>query len=285
VVGLAFVFLAVVEGLLLIIMLRFRRRAGDGEPRQRYGSTRLEFWWTAIPLAVLVVLFGFTVQAVNAQTSIHADALPVTVIGHQWWWELRYPSLGVVAANELHVPAGRQIKLTLLSADVVHNFWVPSLAGKEQLIPGQTNVWSFTAARPGVYQGACSEYCGGAHAWMLLSVVAQPAAEFDAWAAQQRRPASTAPDAAAEQLFDENACAQCHTIRGTAAAGTVGPDLTHVGSRQTLAAGRLPNTLSAMTAWIHDPQAQDMKPASLMPNLHLSPDQAAQLAGWLEELK
>ena len=287
VVGFAFLFLVTVEGILLTIIVRYRRRPGAGEPRQVYSNTKLEIWWTGVPIVILILIFVISVREVSAETSIGPNALPITIIGHQWWWELRYPTLGVITANEIHVPAGRQIKLTLQSADVVHNFWVPELAGKEQLIPGVSNTWSFRTERIGTYGGACSEYCGGAHAWMLLRVVAESPADFQAWSAQQARPAVVPPtaDQQAQQLFAANACAQCHTIRGTAAAGTVGPDLTHVGSRQTLAAGRLANTAGNLAAWIHDPQAQDMKPASLMPNMHLSPEQASVLAQYLEQLK
>ena len=286
VIAIAFVFLFLVEGLLVYIMVRFRRHPGQAEPRQVHGNHRLELWWTAIPLCILVGIFVLTVQAVVAETSIAGNALPVTVIGHQWWWEFRYPTLNVVTANELHVPAGRAVRLELQSADVVHNFWFPTLAGKEELIPGKTNVWTFTPDRPGTYDGDCSEYCGTEHAWMRLKLVAQTPQDFDAWAAQQAAPATpgTGSNAtAAVQLLAANTCTSCHTVRGTPASGTVGPDLTHVGGRTTLGAGVLENNLPNMERWLRNPQ--EVKPGSLMPNLHLTDEQAALLASYLEGLK
>jgi cytochrome c oxidase subunit 2 len=280
--GIASIFLFGVIGMLLYCIIRFRGRPGQPDPPQRYGNLRLEFWWTIIPFAALVAVFTFTVRGVAEATAVGPDALDITVIGHQWWWEYHYPG-NVVAANELHVPVGRQVRLTLRSADVVHNFWVPQLAGKEQTIPGQTNTWTFTPEQPGKYDGACSEYCGAQHGWMRLSVFADSPQDFDAWlAGQQRPPANLGSHPDGVQLFVNNACGGCHTIQGLSN-GVAAPDLTHVGSRSTIGAGVLANTSDNMVRWLENPQ--DVKPGVLMPNFHLTNEQASQLAALLEDLR
>lgn len=282
VMAVAAVFLVGILGALLVIALRFRAREGRPDPRPIYGNLRLELWWTGIPLALLIMVFVFMVGSVREQTTIASNALDVTLVGHQWWWEYRYPD-NIVAANELHVPTGRQVKLNLLSADVVHNFWVPELAGKEQMIPGQNNVWTFTAEKPGTYDGACSEYCGTQHGWMRLSVMADAPADFERWlAAQKAAPTTLGSHGDALALYASNACGGCHTIQGVSQ-GKVAPDLTHIGSRTTIGAGVLANTPDNMVRWMTDPQA--IKPGSLMPNFHFDDAQAKQMAAFLEDLK
>ena len=282
VMAIAGVFLFGILGALVYIALRFRSRDGMAEPRPIYGNLRLEAWWTAIPLALLVVVFVVMVGAVRDETSIASNALEITLVGHQWWWEFRYPD-NAIAANELHVPVGRQVRLNLLSADVVHNFWVPELAGKEQMIPGQNNVWTFTAEKAGTYDGACSEFCGAQHGWMRLTVIADAPADFARWlAAQKQAPVNISSSTAPLQLYATNACGGCHTIQGVSD-GKVAPDLTHVGSRTTIGAGVLTNTPENMVRWMKDPQA--IKPGSLMPNFHFSDEQARQMAAFLEGLK
>lgn len=282
VMAVAAVFLFGVLGALVYIAVRFRSRDGMGEPRPIYGNMRLEMWWTGIPLALLVIVFAFMVGSVREQTTIASNALKITLVGHQWWWEFRYPD-NAMAANELHVPTGRQVRLNLLSADVVHNFWVPELAGKEQMIPGQNNVWTFTAEKPGSYDGACSEYCGTQHGWMRLTVFADAPADFERWlAAQKQAPTAIQGHADAVRLFTTNACGGCHTIDGLSQ-GKAAPDLTHVGSRSTLGAGVLANTPDNMVRWMMDPQA--IKPGSLMPDFHFTNEQARLMAAFLEDLK
>ncbi|HEX6511084.1 MAG TPA: cytochrome c oxidase subunit II, partial [Chloroflexota bacterium] len=255
---------------------------GQPDPAPIYGNLRLETWWTLVPFALLVLVFGMMVRAIGEETAIAPDALGITLVGHQWWWEYRYPD-GVIVANELHVPTGRQVRLSLQSADVVHNFWVPELAGKEQMIPGQENVWTFTAQKAGTYAGACSEYCGTQHGWMLLKVVADAPQDFDRWlAAQKQPPASVGSHGDALQLYATNACGGCHTIQGVSD-GKAAPDLTHVGSRTTIGAGVLTNTSVNMVRWLQDPQA--VKPGVLMPNFHFTQQQAQQMASFLEDLK
>jgi len=280
----AMVLLFGVLAALLFVAVRFRARPGQPDPRPNYGNVRVELWWTVIPFATLVAVFGFMLRTVNDDTSIASNALPVTLVGHQWWWEFRYPQ-SVVAANELHVPVGRQVRLDLQSADVVHNFWVPQLAGKEEMVPGQSNVWTFTAEQPGRYDGACSEYCGTQHGWMRLTVIADAPQDFDTWLAAQAQPPASGIAAAhqpALQLYASNACGGCHTIQGISD-GKVAPDLTHIGSRTTIAAGELANTPDNMARWMADPQT--IKPGSFMPNFHFTQEQAREMAALLEDLK
>jgi cytochrome c oxidase subunit 2 len=198
------------------------------------------------------------------------------VVGEQWWWRVRYPDFET--ANEIRVPVGRPVELVLRSADVVHSFWVPVLAGKLDMIPGRANVLRVRADRAGEYRGQCAEYCGGPHAWMALHFVAQEPGQYAQWAAAQRRPA-----AQSSGLFAAH-CAACHTVRGTSAAGTLGPDLTHVGSRLSIGAGLLPNNAGALGGWIAS--SQHLKPGNLMPSFgHFSGEEVRSLAGYLESLK
>jgi cytochrome c oxidase subunit 2 len=209
-----------------------------------------------------------------------ADALQVTVIGHQWWWEYRYPALGIVTANELHVPLNKHTALTLESADVAHSYWVPQLAGKVDLIPGITNTMWFDPREQGVFLGNCAEYCGTQHANMLLRVIVEPQAEFDKWVAAQKQPAA---QAASPDVFLSLSCVNCHTVAGTPAQGTAGPDLSHLMSRATLGAGVIPNTPENLRAWVKDPQKA--KKGNLMPNMQLNNRELDAVVGYLASLK
>jgi cytochrome c oxidase subunit 2 len=201
-----------------------------------------------------------------------------------WWWEVRYPAPGIVAANELHIPAGQPVRLEMTSADVIHSFWVPRLHGKRDLIPGISTTFWIEASEPGVYRGVCAEYCGTQHANMAFDVVAHAPEEFAAWLAA---PARRGPHSAAEQpglaVFRRAGCGQCHAIRGTPAVGTAGPDLTDFGSRRTIAAGMLPNTRGHLAGWIANPQA--IKPGSKMPRTYLDGDELWTLVLYLESLQ
>jgi cytochrome c oxidase subunit II len=285
-----------VEALLLYSIFRFRGRPGDPLPAQLHGNTRLEITWTIIPALILVVILAvtFRTQAVLATPPPAGQAIRVQVIGHQWWWEFQYPDLGVVTANELHIPLNVPIELELTSADVIHSFWVPHMAGKMDAIPGRLNKFSFTAFEAGTYSGQCSEFCGIQHAMMRNLLIAQSQGEFDAWVLQQRSipafaqptPAPGAQESLAQrgaQVFANGACVTCHTIRGTAAQAKVGPDLTHVDSRQSLAANTLTNTPENLARWLRNPQA--VKPGNLMPNLNLSDQDIAALVAYLDSLK
>lgn len=279
------------EAALFYFVFRFRDRGNqEGEPEQIAGNRRLEMIWTAVPAIMLISVFVWVVVAMRQIGAPPAggDPLTVEVIGHQWWWEYRYPDQGVVTANELHIPTGETIHMKITSADVIHDFWAPQLGRKMDMIPGQINEFYLHADQPGTYDGTCAEYCGAQHAWMRIRVIAQTPAQFNAWVAQQRQQAPPPPagDAArGEQDFltGEGNCASCHTIAGTDAKGTVGPDLTHVGSRETLASGVLTNTPANMRNWLTDPQA--VKPDNRMPNPQLTNQEVIDIAAYLEGLK
>lgn len=282
----AVVIFVIVEGLLVYSVFRFRRRDEAEVPRQVYGSVPVEIAWTVAPAIIVVILMILTLRTMRTVAEPPPGTRNVQVVGHQWWWEFRYPDPGIVTANELHVPVGEVIRFELESADVIHSFWVPQLAGKTDAIPGrQTRTW-FRATQPGVYQGQCAEFCGREHAQMRFQVIVQSPSDFEAWAKQQAAGPVEVTDKLARQgkdIFFQSACVGCHTIQGTAAQGKTGPNLTHVGSRKTLAAGTIENTPENMARWIQNPDA--VKPGVLMPNLHLSSDQVAALVAYLQSLK
>ena len=271
-----------VAGLLLYVLIRFRHRPTDSnrEPAQIYGSNQIELSWTVIPILIVVMLFLSTTRVILETEAAPkpTGAMDVTVIGHQFWWEYRYPKLGVVTANELHIPISDPARptptyLVMSSADTDHSFWVPRLAGKMDLIPNRVNTMWIDPQEPGLYLGQCAQYCGTQHAKMLLRVVAQTPGDFAAWVKEQQRPAeqdlSGNPAAAEGQtVFMHNACINCHTIAGTAATGRFGPDLTHLASRDTIASGPIQNTPENLRQWVADPNS--MKPGVLMPPMHLN---------------
>jgi cytochrome c oxidase subunit 2 len=235
--------------------------------------------------AILVV---FTMSSYLATRGLAAsgDAIGIEVTGYQWWWNVKYenrdPSQIFETANELHIPVGRPIRITLKAADVIHSFWVPNLTGKQDLIPGQDNILSFTAKKAGKYRGQCAEFCGWQHAHMAFFVVAESREEFEAWRTSQLNAASAPSEKEAmlgEQIFMMRGCALCHTIRGTTAGGRTGPDLTHVASRLTLAAGTLPNSRENLVEWIADPQK--FKPGNKMPKVALKEPELDAVAVYL----
>ncbi|HEV2687349.1 MAG TPA: cytochrome c oxidase subunit II [Bryobacteraceae bacterium] len=283
----------IVGGLLAYTLVRFRRRhvSDEHEPAQVYGSNQIEIAWTVLPILVVLVLTMATARVISAvqNRAATADALQVTVVGHQWWWEFRYPALGIVTANELHVPASSGIaqKLTFLklqSADVAHSFWVPRLAGKTDVIPGRINSMWLEPKQTGTFLGNCAEYCGTQHANMLLRVIVHTPEEFEQWAAQQKIAAAVDPQAqSGRALFLSLSCVNCHTVSGTTASGTFGPDLSHLMSRETLGAGVIPNGVTNLRSWIQDPQA--LKPGNLMPNMQLNDKELDQVVAYLATLK
>ncbi len=242
----------------------------------------------AVPFVVLVALFGVSDVYLVRKTSAPAPnttAMTIQVIGHQWWWEVRYENGRVVTANEIHIPVRTRVNVVATTADVIHSFWVPQLNRKIDMIPGQRNRVLLYASSAGRYRGQCSQYCGVQHANMAMFVVAQPASAFHAWLARMGKPAATptsAPARSGEHLFMNAQCESCHYIAGTPANGTVGPDLTHVASRTTLAAGTIPNTPRWLAAWIRNPQA--IKPGDRMPDLGLSQGEISVLVAYLEGL-
>lgn len=274
----------VVELLLIYALIRYRSRRGDSEvPDQVHGFTALEIGWTLLPAAILFFIAIPTVRTIFQLQGAppDPDPLEITVIGHQWWWEFRYPELGIVTANELHVPVGRTASLTLTSADVIHSFWVPQIGGKRDLNPGSENRLWFTPTEPGVYHGQCAELCGTSHANMRMRLFVDDSASFAQWSAGMR--ATAAPDSAGVTTFLISGCAACHTIAGTPAQGKVGPDLTSVGSRTTLASSMIPNTPEMMAAWLRSPDS--VKPGALMPDLNLDEQRIADLVEFLEGLR
>jgi cytochrome c oxidase subunit II len=283
----------VVFSLLAYAVVKFRRRPANDtqEPSQIYGSTQLELAWTVIPILIVVVLFLATARVIAGiqNAARPGNAIEVTVIGHQYWWEYRYPSLKVVTANELHIPVSDPAHptptfLTLLSADTDHSFWVPRLGGKTDLIPNHPNSMWMDPRETGLYLGQCAQYCGTQHAKMLLRVYVDSREDFDRWIQEQRQPAHIAETASpGQRIFEQTACVNCHTIAGTRANGTDGPDLTHLMSRQTIAAGAASNTLENLMAWVYNPAV--IKPGCKMPSMGLSSQQADQVAVYLETLR
>ena len=274
----------IVFGGLAWVLTHYRDRPGAALPRQIRGHTLLELSWTIAPALVLLVIAIPTIQVIFRTQGVAPNgALEITVRGWQWWWEFRYPSLGVVTANETYVPIGQPVVLRLEGPDVIHSFWVPRLGGKRDVIPGRVNQINFTADQPGDLWGQCAEFCGASHANMRMRVKAVPREEFDRWVAQQKAPAVEVPAAAeGKTLFAKNSCVGCHTIRGVST-GVIAPDLTHFGSRQTLAAGTRPNDLDNLTAWLLDPPR--IKPGAKMPAVGLTAAEARSVATYLLSLK
>jgi cytochrome c oxidase subunit 2 len=283
----------VVTALLAYAVVRFRRRAQDDgtEPAQIYGSGPVEAAWTTVPILIVAVLTLSTARVIHEVQDARepAAALEVQVIGHQWWWEFRYPKLGLVTANELHVPVSQNQHplptfLDLRSADVVHSFWVPRLAGKTDLIPNKINSMWIQPERTGLFVGQCAKYCGTQHAKMLLRVYVDTPEDFDRWAKEQRKTAEKDPAVAAGRLvFEQTACINCHAIQGTVANGRFGPDLTHLMSRDTLASGALSNSPEGLRAWIKSPN--EFKPGALMPAMNLNDADLDKLVSYLTTLK
>ena len=265
-----------------------------GEPSPTRGERRLGVVVGSAVVLTTITLIVFTLDSFFVERRTFAappkKALEIQVTGHQWWWQVRYmdpdPSKIVETANEIHIPTGRKVKIRLDSPDVIHSFWVPSLHGKRDLIPGQEAIFWIEADRPGAYRGQCAEFCGWQHAHMSFWVYAEQPQLFDAWLQQQRQPAPEPRDEAAKRgrdLFVTGPCALCHNISGTVASARFGPDLTHLASRDWIAAGTLPNNRGYLAAWIADPQS--LKPGNRMPATFLAPEDMQNLLAYLETLQ
>lgn len=283
---------AVILGIIVIavayIIIRYRKKAGDDkEPYQDFGSLKVEIVWTAIPMAIVAVLFLLTCSTMHVVQPPVKDREPDLIItGHQWWWEIYYPKSGVLTANEVHIPVGKYLLIRLESIDVIHDFWVPELARKIDAIPGHPNYMWIEAKKPGVYLGACAEFCGAQHANMRIRVIAETEEEFREWEKQQLVIPATPKSGLAgrgAELFQEKACMNCHTILGTVATANVGPNLTHLNKRQTIGAGVLTNTPENLAKWLTNPQKY--KQGSLMPNMKLSDNDVQAIVAYLEALK
>jgi cytochrome c oxidase subunit II len=327
-----------VSSLLIYALIRFRARAGETtEPPQVFGSVQIELAWTIIPVLIIVTLFLGTARVLFSVQDARkpASAVDVVVVGHQFWWEFRYPQYNVVTANELHIPVSnppnsRPTFLKLTSADVMHSFWVPRLAGKTDVLPNRVNEMWFDPQHTGLYVGQCAQFCGMEHAKMLIRVYVDTPEQFQRWVANQQRTQSeialvkptrlsipnqgnrgtgthasgpppnspmtrmetaAQPEGAPQEInahdgqmvFEQQACINCHTIAGTVANGRYGPDLTHLMSRETLAAGAVPNTPQNLKLWIDDPN--NFKPGCLMPAMHLTDREDAQITAYLLTLK
>ena len=282
------VIFVIVQAISIYAVIRFRRRPDSPLPHAVHGNTRLEIAWTILPALILVVV---AVPTLTTIADLHGDpgdeAVTIRVIGHQWWWEFQYPDEGIVTAGTMHVPVDRPVRLELQSADVIHSFWPPKLAGKQDVVPGHNNLLIFTPEEIGEFRGQCAEFCGTQHANMAFSVAVDSADDYAAWLEAQKQPAAEPQpgtlEAQGKDTFMTSACVGCHTINGTQAQGITGPNLTHVGSRGALAGHTLPNTPEDMARWIADPQA--VKPGTLMPDVGLSDDQVNAVVAYLESLK
>ncbi|MDH3456334.1 MAG: cytochrome c oxidase subunit II [Gemmatimonadota bacterium] len=280
----------VVEAALLFVILRYRERPGLAEPKHVHGSTLLEVAWTLAPAIVLVFIAVPTIRTIfETDGTPDAGALEIEVIGHQWWWEFRYPEFGITTANEMHVPRGRPVALSMTSADVIHSFWVPRLGGKRDVIPRRTTRLAFTPDSVGEFLGQCAEFCGTSHANMRFRFMVDGEDEFVAWVAQQQAPpvaaeALTGLAREGAELFANPAklCFGCHMVDGVSP-GVLGPNLTHVGSRSMIASGILPNTREGLARWIRDPVGE--KPGSLMPKVPLTEQEIAALVAYLQSLE
>lgn len=277
-----------ITGALLLFSIFRRRLQRDGLGG---GDDRASLRWIGIGVSISTVLLlasaVWTLWTVRGLSDpARAAAVTIDVTGQQWWWDVRYrsntPSREFSTANDLVIPAGVPVQLNLRSRDVVHSFWVPKLAGKMDMIPGQTNRIRIEADRPGIYRGQCSEFCGMQHAQMAFFVVALAPAEFEAWWNHQLEPATSDPNATSQQTFIER-CSGCHAIRGLPSGGILGPNLSHFGSRRTIAGGVLPNNSSNLAHWLSD--SQGVKPGSKMPELHLAANEIESLTAYLEGLK
>jgi cytochrome c oxidase subunit 2 len=287
---------AVWSGVMLALLVGLIRRKRRGEQpldlHERFGR-RAGGTVLALGVATTVTVLVLSVVSYGAQRTVFAndpDPVTVKITGHQWWWEVQYqadsPHLSFTTANEIRVPVGKPVTVQLETADVIHSFWVPSLTGKMDLITGQQNSIQFTAKTPGIYRGQCAEFCGAQHAHMAFTVRALPADEYGRWRDHQNQSAPSPSDPLGirgEQLFRGRGCGLCHTIRGTLAGGKLGPDLTHIAGRETIAAGTLPQNPGNLAAWISDPQ--HIKPGNLMPKMSLRSDEMIAILHYLEQLQ
>ena len=290
----AAVIFVLIEGILVYAIFRFGRKPDQGLPAQTHGHTPLEIGWTIAPAVVLAVVAVPTVKALWQIYDVPQDpnALEITVTGHQWWWEFDYTKLGVVTADEVHFPQDKLVRLTLKSDNVIHSFWIPKLGGKLDVMPNHKNQMWLQGSVPGEYYGQCVEFCGESHAFMRLRAIVDTPADFDKWVAAQKKPAASAAGAskAGEDLFlGKGTCYACHTVDGLEKAkGKVGPNLTHVGTRTTLAAGIMDNNHANLVKWLSNPGA--VKPGNFMANVigkgvKLTPEETNALAIYLEGLK
>ena len=270
----------------LVFTAIVRRRAPDPRLSPPWARRLIYGGGVVFPLVVLAALWVLVLHDIGALSDPGTQRLTVDVIGHQWWWEVRYPQQGVVTANDVHIPVGQPVELRLSTADVLHSFWVPELTGKTDMIAGRINHMTVEASNAGVYRGQCAEFCGLQHANMIFFVVAEPPATFQQWLSRQVQgpPAPTDPTLArGEQVFVNAACVACHAIKNTPANGTLGPDLSNIGGRLSIGAGAVPNDTGNLAGWIID--SQGIKPGNLMPRMQLPAQDLQALVAYLESLR
>lgn len=284
----AVVFLAV-AGLVTYACFKYREKPGDPEPKQTTGNTKVEIFAVGISIALVVVALILSIKVMSQIMPNQQDSgktPDVVITGHQWWWEASYPGTNITTANEIHLPIGKRLLLRMNSADVIHDWSVPALGPKIDMIPGRSNYLWLTIKKPGLYQGQCNQFCGIEHARMLISVIAQTPKDFQKWIDEHKAPAKMPTDTMAKLgavLFQTKTCGSCHRIEGTAAIANVGPDLTHLESRETLLSGMQPNNRENLSAWISNPQ--NVKPGAHMPNFIFNKDTIEAIVDYLSELK
>ncbi len=286
---LAGIILILVTGTIIIAAIRFKSKKENLEPKQIFGNKKLEIIWTVIPLIILIVFFVLTLNAmekINSRKGL-SNKPDIKIIAHQWWWDMRYPKDSVITANELHIPVGKKLLMDVESADVIHDWWVPDLGRKIDAVPGRKNLTWIECDSIGTYEGACTEYCGAEHAWMRIKVIVQSQKDFNQWIKDQKKIPSKPKDGTTALLgynfFQKETCGNCHAISGTPAEAHVGPDLTHIASRETILSGRLANNEENIKRWLEDPQK--IKPGAHMPNFRFNTQQINELTTYLEELK
>ncbi len=282
------VILAIVSFMIIGGIVRYRESKRKGEARQSFGHKGLEIAWTVIPLVVVTVLFFLSLNVMKKinEPIVSGQKPDIEIIAHQWWWDMRYPKQDVVTANELHIPVDKKFLMRVMSADVIHSWWVPALGRKIDAVPGRNNFGWIASDSIGVYEGTCSEYCGNQHAWMRIKVIVQSQADFDRWIQQQHQTADRPSGQMGQQgemLFQEKTCGNCHTISGTPANGRIAPDLSHIASRETLLSGMLANKKENLRKWLENPQ--NVKQGSNMPNFLMSEKEVNELVAYLEQLK
>jgi cytochrome c oxidase subunit 2 len=291
---LTFEFLIAATSILLLVVIlttyisvKYRTKYPQEDPKQITGNRTLEIWMVSVPLALVILFFFLSLTTMNAVLPDRGSHIPdIIITGHQWFWEVTYPGTTVTTANEVHLPTGKKLLMQLNTADVIHDWWVPALGGKMDMIPGINNYLWLTINQSGIYEGACSEFCGQQHAWMRIRVIAQSQQDYDRWINKQTTNACTPHDTLAKAgalLFLESTCSSCHRLKGTSATGMTGPDLTHFGSRQTMLTGMVPNDSASITQWLTDPQA--VKPGAHMPRFIFARDSIRALTAYLRQLQ
>jgi cytochrome c oxidase subunit 2 len=276
------IILVIVAGSTAYVLYHFK--ANKNKTSSKTLNRNWEIAMIGIPTLLVIIFLYLNIKTINSVEPDTKGQTPDAVItGHQWWWEASYPSANVITANEIHLPAGKRVLLKLLSADVIHDWWVPEFGNKMDMVPGQENYLWVTIKQPGSYYGTCSEFCGAQHAHMRIKVIAETQEDFNQWIQQNQQPVSNASFEYGAQVFTQKTCGNCHRINGTAANGNIGPDLTHLASRQTLLAGLLENNLENLESWIRDPQ--HIKEGANMPNFHLDDSSVRNIAAYLYSLK